>query len=45
LGTRILDVLHVALALSFQPDVFFTFDRRQWKLAKAVGLHVLPSRA
>jgi predicted nucleic acid-binding protein len=44
LCTRTLDVLHVALALSFQPDVFFTFDRRQWKLAKTVGLHVLPSR-
>jgi predicted nucleic acid-binding protein len=44
LGTRTLDVLHVALALSLQPDVFFTFDRRQWKLAKAVGLRVLPSR-
>jgi predicted nucleic acid-binding protein len=44
LGTRTLDVLHVAMALSLRPDVFFTFDRRQWKLAKAVGLHVLPSR-
>jgi predicted nucleic acid-binding protein len=44
LGTRTLDVLHVALAMSLQPDVFFTFDRRQWKLAKAVGLRVLPSR-
>ena len=44
LGTRTLDVLHVALALSLQPDVFLSFDRRQWKLAKAVGLHVLPSR-
>ena len=44
LGTRTLDVLHVAMAMSLQPDVFFTFDRRQWKLAKAVGMHVLPSR-
>ena len=44
LGTRTLDVLHVALALSLQPDVFFTFDMRQRKLAKAVGLRVLPSR-
>jgi predicted nucleic acid-binding protein len=43
-GTRTLDVLHVALAISLQPDVFFTFDRRQWKLAKAAGLRVLPSR-
>lgn len=44
MGTRTLDVLHVALAMSLQPDVFFTFERRQWQLAKAVGLHVLPSR-
>jgi len=39
-----LDVLHVALAMDLEPDAFFTFDRRQWKLAKAVGLRVLPSR-
>ena len=44
LGTRTLDVLHVAIALSLRPDVFFTFDKRQWKLAKAVGLRVLPAR-
>jgi len=44
LGTRTLDVLHVALALGLQPGVFFTFDRRQWKLAKAVGLRALPTR-
>ena len=44
LGTRTLDVLHVAIAMSLQPEVFFTFDKRQWRLAKAVGLHVLPSR-
>lgn len=44
LGTRTLDVLHVAFAMSLQPDVFFTFDKRQWKLAKAAGLRVLPSR-
>jgi len=44
LGTRTLDVLHVAIAMSLQPDVFFTFDRRQCKLAKAAGLRVLPSR-
>lgn len=44
LGTRTLDVLHVAVAMSLQPDVFFTFDRRQGKLARAVRLHVLPSK-
>jgi hypothetical protein len=43
-GTRTLDVLLVAVATSIQPDIFLTFDRRQWKLAKAVGLHALPSR-
>ena len=44
LGTRTLDVLHVAVAMSLQPEVLFTFDTRQWKLAKAAGLRVLPSR-
>jgi predicted nucleic acid-binding protein len=38
LGTRGLDVLHVASALVFGADVFFTFDRRQAALAAAVGL-------
>jgi predicted nucleic acid-binding protein len=40
LGTRTLDVLHVASALVLQADAFFTFDRNQEKLAKAVGLVV-----
>ena len=44
LGTRTLDVLHVARALNLRPDVFFTFDKQQWKLARAVGMHALPSR-
>ena len=38
LGTRTLDVLHVALALQFGADVFYTFDTRQAKLAAAQGL-------
>lgn len=42
-GTRALDILHVASALLFKPDVFFTFDKRQSQLAKAEGLRVLPS--
>jgi predicted nucleic acid-binding protein len=42
LGTRSLDVLHVAVALVFRPDAFLTFDRRQRQLAKAEGLRVLP---
>jgi len=42
LGTRTLDVLHVASALLLKPDVFFTFDKRQAKLARAVRLKVAP---
>ena len=44
LGTRTLDVLHVAIAMGLRPYIFFTFDRGQWRLAKAAGLRVLPSR-
>ena len=40
LGTRTLDVLHVASALELQADIFYTFDRNQGKLAKAEGLTV-----
>ena len=40
LGTRTLDVLHVASALVLQADTFYTFDRSQGKLAKAEGLTV-----
>jgi predicted nucleic acid-binding protein len=43
LGTRTLDVVHVASALILGPEVFYTFDRRQAKLARAEGLHVLPA--
>lgn len=42
-GTRTLDVLHVAAALLLKPDVFLTFDKRQAKLARAVGLQVAPN--
>lgn len=38
LGVRTLDSLHVACALDFEAKRFWTFDDRQWKLAKAVGL-------
>lgn len=41
LGTRTLDVLHVASALELQADIFYTFDRSQGKLAKAEGLTAL----
>jgi hypothetical protein len=45
LGTRMLDILHVASALLFKPDAFYTFDKRQAKLARAEGLSVLPAEA
>lgn len=38
LGTRTIDVLHVALALEFRAEAFYTFDARQAKLAVAEGL-------
>ena len=42
LGTRSLDILQVATALVLKPDVFFTFDDRQRRLARAERLRVLP---
>jgi predicted nucleic acid-binding protein len=42
LGTRSLDILQVATALVLKPDVFFTFDQRQRRLARAERLRVLP---
>ena len=42
LGTRSLDILQVATALTLKPDVFFPFDERQRRLAKAERLRVLP---
>jgi predicted nucleic acid-binding protein len=38
LGTRTLDTLHIASALALAADAFWTFDDRQAKLARAVGL-------
>jgi predicted nucleic acid-binding protein len=43
LGTRTLDVLHVATALLLKPDAFCSFDERQRKLAGVKGLRVLPA--
>jgi len=40
LGTRTLDILHVASALVLQADAFYTFDRVQGKLAQAEGITV-----
>lgn len=42
-GSRTLDLLHVASALVFKPDVFYTFDERQRRVARAERLRVLPS--
>ena len=41
LGTRTLDLVHVASALKLQADTFYTFDHHQEKLARAEGL-ILP---
>ncbi len=38
LGTRTLDILHVACATLLQVDRFWTFDDRQAQLARAEGL-------
>jgi predicted nucleic acid-binding protein len=42
IGSRSLDILHVAAALVLGATVFCTFDTRQGKLANAAGLHVQP---
>ena len=41
LGTRLLDVLHVACALELRSRYFLTFDQRQRQLAATVGLRVI----
>lgn len=41
LGTRTLDVLHVATAITLEMKRFVSYDARQSALAKAVGLRVL----
>ena len=41
LGTRSLDVLHVATAITLGLKQFVTYDERQGALAKAVGMKVL----
>lgn len=40
LGTRTLDVIHVAAALLLESEVFLTGDARQARLAKGEGLEV-----
>ncbi len=40
LGTRALDVLHVASALALRAGSFCTFDKNQARLAVALGLRI-----
>jgi hypothetical protein len=40
LGTRSLDILHVAAAVILRQDAFLSFDGRQRSLARAAGLRV-----
>lgn len=43
LGTRTLDVLHVASVMELQAEAMYTFDERQRALAKAAKLRILPA--
>ena len=43
MGVRTLDLLHVATVKVLKPDVFYTFDQRQRRLAKAERLHIMPT--
>ncbi|HEV2178065.1 MAG TPA: type II toxin-antitoxin system VapC family toxin [Terriglobia bacterium] len=43
LGTRTLDILHVAAAKLLKAECFYSFDGRQVRLAAAEGLKVLPA--
>lgn len=45
LGCRTLDVLHVATAIELKLPNFVTYDRRQQRLARAVGLRVLAPKS
>ena len=45
IGSRSLDVLHVATALELGLPYFVTFDRRQQQLARATGLKLTTPRA
>jgi predicted nucleic acid-binding protein len=44
MGTRAMDVIHVAIALEGGAEVLYTFDRLQRKLADRAGLTVRPGR-
>jgi predicted nucleic acid-binding protein len=42
LGTRSLDLMHVAAALILKADLFLSFDERQRKAAEAEGIAIGP---
>lgn len=42
IGTRSLDLMHVAAAIILETDTFLSFDERQRKVAKAEGLKIKP---
>jgi hypothetical protein len=42
IGTRSLDLMHIATAILLKADVFLSFDLRQRKAAKLEGLTVKP---
>ncbi len=42
LGTRTLDLIHIATALEIQATDFLSFDQRQRQAASAEGLNVMP---
>ena len=45
LGTRTLDVMHVACACEIHADDFLSFDDRQMALAKLAGLNIIKPSA
>ncbi len=45
LGTRAIDLLHVACALLLESDMFLTFDARQSEPARSESLDVAPKDA
>jgi predicted nucleic acid-binding protein len=44
IGVRGMDVIHVAIALESNAEIFFTFDKNQANLARRAGLAVRPGR-
>ncbi len=44
IGSRTLDIIHVALAFSIGASRFFTFDEKQSLVADAAGLKIISTR-